>query len=1591
MTVANPTAPAAAAGGDAPPPRRAHPVRRGVEILVGLLALLVLLVLVAVLVLTNTDWGREQLRRRVVEALAGTVHGRLKVGRLSGNLLKGLTLHDVAIADSSGAPFLAVDSASVRYGLRSFLAQKIELADLTLWRPDVVLDRQPGEAWNYQRIFPSDSTQPDTSSAAGWGDWIVLRDVRVVDGHVTVRTPWAPDSTLAAAARDSAVRAALDTASRALVVRVPGGYQRVMEFRRMYADLPLLRLAHPDYPARRIEADSLRMLALPFRPPAADVRQLHGALEIDADSLWFRRLDVELPASRVTLGGSYGLETGALTLAGRAQPAALPDLRFALPALPDGALTAALAVAITDSVQRYRVNDLALEAEGATARGTIGLVLGDTLRVEGTNVTFAGVDTRLVERLAPGVDLPRQGVAAGRVAADGSLAALTLDADVTFDDTRAGRSRVRAAGEVGAADGVVRARALRVALDPVQVALARTVAPDLPVGGTLRGTVTVDGSTATRLQASAVDLTHVDRGARSRLTGGVTVALARTVVGRPAAGAAATSAGRAPAPAAPATTTASTRVTGVEADLRLRPLALATVGRFAPAAGLRGTASGPVRVRGTMDALVVDAQLALSGGGAVGARGRLDLTGTPGYDVVVTPRVFNAAAVTTRAPAMSLTGRIAARGRGVDPATMTATLAADLQASVVDGVAIDVVRARLRVADGLLTVDTLGLRAPRTTADVAGSFGLVAGRTGTLAYRVAVDSLGALSRFLPRDSGAVAPRPAIAAARMAAARADSAARARRAAVAIAAGEAPPPQLAAPDTGRAVPRDSVAGALYAAGVLAGNVERVDVRGRAGTVGLVLLGNAVQRARVAYDGRDLTRPEGTVAVAAIADSITVGGFALDSVDARGTWRRPGGTAQLAVYQDVGRSYTARADYAVYPTRRELRFGEMRLRFDTTTWAATHSGAVYWGQPGVEVQQIELTNGRGGRIFVDGRLPTEGPADLRAQVTDFELGDVLGLLQSDVALRGRVSLDAALTGTGRAPVIRGTAGLAGATYGGTVVPDLRTTIDYAGGRLRATAAGTYEQRRVLTATAALPVNLALQGVTGPRLAEGATVVADARLDSLPLDLATRFTDVVADVRGAAVGTLAARGPVKKPTLTGDLRVADARLRLVPTGMQMRRLNAGIRLRGDTVVIDSVSAYTIGADRGRVTLAGGLGIRTPAQPSFDLRLAAAGARVLDNEQGRVVADAQVAMYGPFDRVFVSGGARVRGGVLYIPEGDDTQVLSAGDPAVFAVIDTSQLRGTDLVPAQSPLLENLRMDLFLGVDRDTWVRSPEANIEIFSDGDLRVRVDRAKQAVVLDGIVNTDRGEYTFLSKRFQVKRGTVTFIGTQELNPNLQITGEYEVRQASREPLVIRIQVGGQLRAPRIALESDVQPPIPQTDLLSYLAFGSSSGSLLAFGGSSVTGATPGGGQVGAAAALATRQLAGVAVGVAVDQLESQTGRALGADVFNITPSPDVAPELARAEISGLESFVKGTQVEFGKYFNRQLFVGLQATPVFFQGSPPIPGFRVQYRFARMPGLSLESTYQPRFFLGEPTLAPQDIEAQNALGVFLVRQWRF
>src|SRR5207248_9041158 len=116
-----------------------------------------------------------------------------------------------------------------------------------------------------------------------------------------------------------------------------------------------------------------------------------------------------------------------------------------------------------------------------------------------------------------------------------------------------------------------------------------------------------------------------------------------------------------------------------------------------PSLVLRGYASGPIKLVGTLRDFAVNTDLNVSDGGFIHLAGKLNIEGrAPGYNLAFNSRLFNANAVIAKAPRTSVTAVGSVRGIGTDPATMNANIVADISASSFDTVAID--KANVRVA-----------------------------------------------------------------------------------------------------------------------------------------------------------------------------------------------------------------------------------------------------------------------------------------------------------------------------------------------------------------------------------------------------------------------------------------------------------------------------------------------------------------------------------------------------------------------------------------------------------------------------------------------------------------------------------------------------------------------------------------------------------------------------------------------------------------------------------------------------------------------------------------------------------------------------
>ena len=1592
---------------------------------IGIVVLLVL----AVLVLTQTDFARDRVRTLALDAIAAAVNGRVSIGRLEGNVLSHTTLRDVEIEDSAGGHFLTAESVSFRYSILPVIGGRLILRDVRVENPVITLNQPPGGQWNFVHLFPQDSAAPAAADTGGFGSYIRLDGLTIVNAAVTVRLPWSPADSLEGEARRAAIERELGTDSRLSIIEVPGGYQMRMVFRDLDAELPTVRLAHPDSAARIFDIATASLTAYPFRPPAAIITNLSGHAALTDDSLVVRDVEVALPASELAGDVAYALESGGFRADIGTENVQFSDLDWIQPDLPDGRAKLHASVQRDAGMMHVVLRDMNVVADTARLSGGLEIAFGDTLRIGDTDLTFSNVDTRLLERLARNMEVPVDGTLRGRVELrgdpesldvngwtefaersgsvsrvevggglgtdpDGALRAeslrLTFDpvrasllrefgaqiaangaatgtatlngplqgeldvqADLVHYDPVAGRSRILADGGVNVTNAVL--RNLRLRLAPLRVGLLRTAAPNLPVGGIIEGNATLNGSPTTRLSAR-VDVAHTDTTGQSVVSGSV------AWIGR----------------ATPS----------FELDLRLEELSLATVGRFAPAAALEGSVNGFLRASGTLERPTFAFEILTSENGRLAAEGVVERQRSGLlYDTRMVLAGVDAGTLSAKSPHTNLTGSISVEGEGTDPATARMTIAADLVDLLPDTMTLDTFVLRASLADGVAAIQRAHLSSASASADIEGTIGVVEGRTGELRYSLAIDSLVDFQRFMTDATDTIVARPLIQARRLAAARADSLRLARATEIERAATGYPPrPQLEV-DSIPPIAPDSLSGTLRADGVLTGSFRRFGARGNAVVENLIAAGANVVDGRAEYTMVDFGTPDADFEVELDLGAFAAAGFAFDSATAslayRGLRNQGNGRAAVSLFQDPDRDYRLASEFLLELDRREVTFAELVLRFDTVQWTAPRPGSIAFADGDITVDSLELVTGESnGRILVDGVIPDAGAIDLYLDVERLPLGQVAALLQDTSTATGLLDLQARIRGTRSAPLIEGTSVLVDGSLAGRPLPDMNARFDYAGRQFNTVAQLSGETGTYLTADARLPLDLSLDSVSGPRFYNGPLHVS-VLADSLPLEALPSFTDALADVRGRIRSDVTITGTRDAPILEGFVNLDLASLSVVPAGLALTDLAGAMRFEGDNIFVDSLRTMSGG---GPIWLAGTIDATTLTRPTFDLELNAQRALILNNDQGRVRTDAELTITGPLDSTRIEGTARIREGVLYAPQvGEKKRYTTLADPEVLAVVDTGATP-TGLLPEPNPLMQNLVLDMGVTIDHDVWVRNTDTNIEVYTPARaeaLRVRMNGAEPGLSLEGVINADRGEYTFSGRVFQLTTGSVVFVPGTGLDPLLQLTANYEVAQPGREALVIQIHVTGTMSEPRLSLESSAEPPLSESDLLSYLAFGRSSSGLLSLGGSGLSGGGNGGSD--GIGALAQQQLASLALGAMLDEavadIERQGSRA-GFDMFRVNPA-DLPAELAFSGQFG--NFLRGTEIVVGKYVTPRWFVAAEGRTT----TETWPGFRVEY--VARGGFSWVTTWEPRYLPIAPALGDQTARSTRAFGSFLTWTRRF
>ena len=1354
------------------------------------LCMLVVLGLIGVgvgLFFTRTESGQAGVRRAIQRQVASKIKGRLYIGPMSGNYFTGLTIDSLELRDDEDSLFVATGRVKLEYDVRDIIDRRLHFRKVEVAHPVVVLRQHADYTWNFKRIFGAGGPPQKKGPERGFGDFVAVDSAHLLNASVRLTLPWHPDDSLRGARRDSAVRVNLARGDHE-IRRTRDGFTQNYRWTSVYAAVPRMRIADPDSAGQLFTIDTLRAVE---SVPTFRWRNVSGVVRVLGDSVWLKVPHFDLPAStghaegKITWGSDLPVRY-ALRIWG--DSVALKDVAWVYPTLPrTGGGRMILDIRNERNLHQldYAITDMDVRTTKSRLTGDMTFETGGpVLSVHDVRMQADPVDWDLLRTLN-GKPFPAdwQGTLTGTVKARGGpLTRFVVDAaDMTFHDAHVpgAVSHFTGHGELNILfPAFTEFHRFFASTDRLDLRTITRIYPNFPkIGGIVSGSAVLDSSWLD-VRVSDAQLTHVDGPDEpTHVTGGGRI-------------------------------TYGEKFMAYDMTLDAAPLSFTTLARSYPLLPLRGSFSGPIMVRGIAPALDLSADLT-GAAGRVTYAGKVDADSIGGYGAQGSGAFdgLNAAALVGRStPVSRLAGQYEVDLTGDSLATLAGTLGLRLDRSELDGVQIGSGSSRLRFDRGVLYVDTLFVASAPGTLRASGALGLTRASEDSLLVAVDVDSLGGLRRYL----GSTAPTTI--------------------------------------TGHPVRPDSLLGRLAFRGSAHGWLDSLDLRGALSGRGLFVNGTIAHALTGAVAMRAV-RGQTTGTVDLRADTVVAAGIRVKNATfAARMLDRGHASFEMGALAASGSTLRGTGSWQAAGDSSTIRIDTVNLALGDARWALRQPSRIVRSPAGMTMDTLVLASSSGATLAGFMRVPAAAPVRAHFHADAVPLGDVGSLAELASPLQGMLSLDFSVNGTRDRPTMALDARMSGVRYDAFSADALTLLAQYGDERARMQANVLRAGRSVLDASLDYPISLALFSARPA----GDSLRGRIHADSVDLALVEPLSAKLKNAAGWLALDLAVSGTPALPHVGGVASVHQGAVDIPDAGIHFTDMDGLFRVdaANDSLAVDHLRVASP-ASGGSATLTGSVVYRDLANPTVDLRLNAHALRVVDKRSlARLdvsTGSSGLALIGTPAEATLSGAVNVDRGTIYIPElvRKDLEELTLDDFATL--FDTSDVRNRSLMPAApSKLVEHLKLaGVSINLGDDVWLKSKEASVKLAGSLNLtRARDDRdatrafdrdpladttkaaPKYRLALSGSLSADRGTYLLdlgvVKREFQVQSGRISFFGTPDFNPAIDVTAQYRVKQSNRADILVQARIFGNF-FPQPALElTSNDASIAPSDLVSYLATG-------------------------------------------------------------------------------------------------------------------------------------------------------------------------
>jgi autotransporter translocation and assembly factor TamB len=1453
---------------------------------VALVGTLLVGVVALALIVSQTPWFRDWLRRYIVRESKQYLNGELSIGSIDGNLLFGVQVSDIAV-DLSGERVVAAKGLEVGYDVFQMISKGVIFSEIKLIEPTITLERDGG-GWNVNHLVKK---QEKEANREGPRRPIDLQAIEIADGRITIA-----DHTGADGYRLPEVIEDLDL--KASYAYAPVHYSVVIERASMRSSSPQMALT-----------------------------ELTGKLAVRDDNLYVESMSISTTESWLKVDGVIEdyLSTPVLKITTTGK-VSLPEFGRVLPAAGEYALHPQFNVKAWGPADKLLL-DLDVQSETGNVRGKLTTdvkapdfaVRGD-VDVERLDLASivqnpahrsditgqAHVDLRVASATASkpiagrlagsftfrGPAVLAAGYQARNVKATGSFdgGRINLDASAAaYGGTATARGFVALPAPGRRVTFDLRGRADHVDLRNLPPRLGvPTLATDLSVseyhvtgtGTAVKGTV-VTGTAVTGtavLNRSTVEGATLDQGTYAEFRTGAD---------------------------------------GIEYSARgsASDLDLPRIGRVLKIAALdkaayEGRMNGDFDVHGTVPPARRGAKASRARDITVDARGTLRDTTIMGgrlpqltYEThlansalsVTADGRFESFNPATLANRKTLDGEINGTLKGsfqiadvsapMTPAAITADATVALEKSSIGGLALDTARVEGKYAAEVADLKTLQVSGPDVKVDASGRVALDQTSASNLKYHVEAIDLGDLGRL--------------------------------------AGQA-----------------DLSGSAVLDGTITGNARSLQTTGALDGSNLGYRENTALdvNSRYSVTVPDLEFKKAHVEADTTATLVKAGRVELSAVTAKTTFE--GDRLQFTTnVKEQQRELDATGTLILHPDHQEVHLPQLALRTQGIEWRSAPGAelTMKYAQDRVQIDNLRLTSGDQA-LTVNGAfaMTGESPAgEIKVQASNVDLQQIETLLLMNHGFAGRLTADATISGTLKNPIVDGHAGITNGAFQNYKYESLNADVDYTGNRLGIDATLQQSATESITAKGSVPTSLFKRSGAGHVAAtEGDLVDLQVTTTALNLGIVQAFTTQVTNVAGTLEADVHVTGSGEDPHVEGHIDIKGGAFGVPAGGVSYSGLNTRIDLEPDRLRLQK---FAILDEHGQpLHVSGELAVHERQVGAVNLAIDSDNFEVIDNELGDVGIDSNLTITGELRRPKVHGTIRLEAARLEVDRilqlfydpyaveelpsiepsapvaGTGMSAQEATASALRKAETTPNVPGSPAqaeegaAPASGGAFKPVELDVRLRIPDNMVLRGRKlrpggpngaslGDMNITVGGDLQI-VKPADGQVILLGTVETVRGTYAFQGRRFDLQRGgALRFMGEPQPNPAIDITA---VRTIPNTGVEARVRIQGTVKAPKLSLTST--PPLEESDILALIVFNRPVNEL----------------GTGERASLA-ETAGGIASGFLAAPLGESIGRALDLDLFEISTTTDegeLGAGLTLGQQIGDRAFVKMRQ-QFGE----------------------------------------------------------------------------